>query len=250
MNTNRRNFMKTMAVGATALSLPGIMKAAETAVVKKIALKQDAVILFQGDSITDWGRKRENVGYNDQVGLGGGYPLFATAQLLCKYPQKNLRIYNRGISGNKVYELRDRWDEECIDLKPDVLSILVGVNDYWHKLSFGYKGTVETYEKDYTALLKYTKERLPDVQLIIGEPFAIKGVKAVDDKWFPEFDKFRAAAKRIASAFGAMFIPYQEIFDDACKLAPPAYWTGDGVHPSLAGAELMAEAWMKTISNK
>lgn len=248
MHTTRRTFMKTMALGTAALSIPEILKAAgQNTTAKKITLPQDAVILFQGDSITDWGRKRENTGYNDQVALGGGYPLFTAAQLLCNYPQKKLRIYNRGISGNKVFELRDRWEEDCIKLRPDLLSILVGVNDYWHKLSFGYEGTVETYENDYRRLLTDTKQKLPDVKLIIGEPFAINGVKAVDDTWYPEFDRFREAAKRIADEFDAIYIPYQKIFDQACKEAPADYWTGDGVHPSLPGAQLMAQAWMQAI---
>lgn len=164
-----------------------------------------------------------------------------------KHADKNLQIYNKGISGNKVYQLAERWDADCLDLKPDVLSILIGVNDFWHTLTNGYTGTVQKYRDDYKALLTRTKDKLPDVKLIIGEPFAVTGVRAVDDKWYPAFNDYRAAAREIAVSFGATFIPYQTIFDKAQKLAPGAYWTGDGVHPSIAGNALMAHAWQEAV---
>jgi lysophospholipase L1-like esterase len=146
-----------------------------------------------------------------------------------------------------VFQLADRWDADCINLKPNVLSILIGVNDYWHTLTNGYTGTIETYRSDYRKLLDRTKQALPDVKLIIGEPFAVRGVRAVDDKWYPAFDGFRQAAKEIADQYGAIFIPYQSIYDKAIESAPGSYWTNDGVHPSLAGAELMAHAWLETV---
>lgn len=91
-------------------------------------------------------------------------------------------------------------------------------------------------------------EALPDVKLIIGEPFAVNHVKAVTDDWFPAFDEYRAAAREIADAYGAVFIPYQQVFDEAAKRAAPSYWTGDGVHTTLAGAQLMAEAWLRAVN--
>ena len=208
----------------------------------KITLAKDDVILFQGDSITDAGRNREETGFNNARALGNGYALLAGSSLLHEHASKNLRIYNKGISGNKVYQLAERWDAECIDLKPSVLSILIGVNDFWHKLNGKYDGTVEVYRNDFKALLQRTREKLPQVKLVIGEPFAVAGVKAVDDKWFPDFTGYQKAAREIAGQFEATFIPYQSIFDKAAKQAPPSYWTHDGVHPSLAGSKLMAEA--------
>jgi lysophospholipase L1-like esterase len=85
------------------------------------------------------------------------------------------------------------------------------------------------------------------VKLIIGEPYAVPGVKAVDDKWYPEFYGYQQAARDVADQFGAVFIPYQRIYDEAQRRAPGAYWTPDGVHTTLAGAQLMAAAWLKTI---
>ncbi|MBV7530085.1 SGNH/GDSL hydrolase family protein [Chitinophaga sp. sic0106] len=250
MNTSdRRSFLRNVSLGSlAAISLPNIVSAA-TAGAKpaKIQLKKDFTILFQGDSITDVGRKRDSDAANNGAALGGGYAFLAASELLWQHPAKNLSIYNKGISGNKVYQLAERWDADCINLKPNVLSILIGVNDYWHKHNGKYDGTSKVYRDDYDKLLDRTKQKFPDLQLIIGEPFAVKGVKAVDDTWYPEFNEYRAAAKEIADKYKAAFIPYQAIFDKAVQSAPASYWTGDGVHPSLAGARLMAQAWLDCV---
>ena len=92
-----------------------------------------------------------------------------------------------------------------------------------------------------------TKKVLPDVKLIIGEPFGVRGIKAVNDNWYPEFYEYQKAAHDVASQFGAAFIPYQAIFDEAQKHAPGVYWTADGVHPTLAGAQLMTQAWLAAV---
>jgi lysophospholipase L1-like esterase len=214
---------------------------------RRVHLSKGDVILFQGDSITDARRKRTDLEANKTSGFGTGYVLLAASALMARYPELGLQIYNRGVSGNKVFQLADRWQADCLDLKPNVLSILVGVNDFWHTLVNGYTGTIQTYRDDYKALLDRTRKALPDVKLIIGEPYAIPGVKAVDEKWFPAFYDYQAAAKEIAAAYGAVFIPYQQVYDKALHTAPGGYWTEDGVHPSLAGAQLMADAWMETV---
>lgn len=249
-HSSRRHFLKNASLAtAASLSLPGLVSSvcAAEPKAKKISLNKDDVVLFQGDSITDAGRKKDDAGVNAPPALGSGYAMIAASDLLYKYAGKSLKIYNRGISGNKVYQLAERWQKDCLDIKPNVLSILIGVNDFWHTLANGYKGTVQTYRDDYTALLNRTKQALPDVKLIIGEPFAVTGIKAVDEKWYPAFNDYRAAAKEIADKFGAVWIPYQSIFDKAQGAAPGVYWTGDGVHPSLAGAHLMAHAWMEAV---
>jgi len=247
--TSRRSFIKKAALGTIAASsIPEILSAAMVkSNIKGITLARGQVILFQGDSITDSGRNREDTGFNTSRSLGSGYPMLAGAAMLNKFALLDLKIHNKGISGNKVFQLAERWDQDCIDIKPDVLSILIGVNDIWHKLNGQYNGTPEIYRNDYIALIERTKKALPGVRLIICEPFAVKGVKAVDDKWYPEFYEYQKAARDIADMYQATFNPYQSIFDEAQKKAPGAYWTGDGVHPSLAGAQLMAEAWMKAV---
>jgi lysophospholipase L1-like esterase len=251
IKTERRSFIVKAALGTlAAFSIPQIAKSAmELESSKKISLKNGDTVLFQGDSITDAGRNRTESGYNNQSALGGGYAFLTAAELLFKHPEKNLHIYNRGVSGNKVYQLADSWDADAINLKPDVLSILVGINDYWHTLSHGYKGTVETYRTDYRALLQRTKDKLPDVKLIIGEPFAIIGT-AVNQTWFPALREYQAAARELANDFNATFIPYQKVYDKALNHAPGAYWSADGVHPSLAGASLMAHAWLEAVKGR
>jgi len=206
------------------------------------------VVLIQGDSITDAGRNRGREGHaNDRGALGSGYPFLIAAQLLAAQHDPELKIYNRGISGHKVFQLADRWDKDCLALKPDVVSILIGVNDIWHKLDGRYDGTIEIYERDYRALLERTRRELPGVKLVVCEPFVLR-CGAVNDKWFPDFDGYRASARKVATAFDAVFVPFQSMFDEATKDAPPAYWAGDGVHPTIAGAQLMAQTWIDTVS--
>lgn len=250
MSQSRRSFMKKVAFASTlSVSIPDIVSAAiEKNAAKKITLAKENVILFQGDSITDAGRNREENSFNNAKALGSGYAFMASSQLLLTHPDKELKIFNKGISGNKVHQLDERWESDCFSLKPDVLSILIGVNDYWHMRNGNYNGTIDTYRNDLKALLDRTKKQLPHVKLIIGEPFAVKGIKAVDDTWFPAFAEYQSAARQLAESFNATFIPYQSIFDKAQKSAPGVYWTYDGVHPSIAGAQLMAQSWLKMIN--
>lgn len=248
MDKSRRTFIGTTLMGAAmAVSLPEIVKAAGISSAQKIRIQENDVVLFQGDSITDAGRDKENKAPNNSRALGTGYAFLAAANLLNTHASKQLTIYNRGISGNKVHQLADRWEEDCLALKPNVLSILIGVNDFWHKFDGKYDGTIQVYRDDYRKLIDRTLTALPGVKLVIGEPFAVNNVKAVTDAWYPDFDEYRRAAREIATEYGAAFIPYQRVFDEAAKVAAPSYWTGDGVHASLAGAQLMAEAWLAAV---
>lgn len=200
------------------------------------------VILFQGDSITDAGRNRSVAAANNAAALGAGYPLIAAAQLLRAHPDSGLELFNRGVSGDKVPALQARWEADTMALKPDILSILVGVNDLWHKLTGNYSGTVADYESQYSSLLRSTRQALPEVRFLILEPFVLI-TGAVDAKWFPEFDERRAAAARVAEAAGATFVPLQSMFTQLAKSAPPSYWLIDGVHPTIAGHAAIAERW-------
>lgn len=247
----RRNFIKNASIGAmAAVSIPSIVSSAlaTTPIAKKVGIEQGDVILFQGDSITDSGRGNRNAIVPNNTGaLGNGYAFMAAAQLLLNNPGKDLKIYNKGVSGNKVYQLADRWDADTLAIKPNILSIHIGVNDYWHTLNGSYKGTIENYIADYKKLLDRTKQALPNVKLIICEPFGVLDVKSVTKDWYPTFDLFKKAARDIAAEYNAPFVPYQAAFDKAITQAPPSYWTGDGVHPSIAGAALMAETWLKAV---
>jgi len=202
-------------------------------------------ILFQGDSITDAGRSRETAyEQNAQSALGGGYAWLAASGLLIDRPGDELAIYNRGISGNRVPDLSERWEEDCLELNPDVLSILIGVNDIWHVREGNFEGDAGTYEAGYDALLGRTRAAMPDVKLVICEPFVLQA-GSVDSSWFPEFDTYRDAARRMARKYSATWVAFQEMFDKALVYAPPEHWAGDGVHPSSAGAALMAQTWLR-----
>jgi lysophospholipase L1-like esterase len=205
------------------------------------------VILFQGDSITDVGRNRAATGANNAGALGGGYPLIAASHMMRAHPDSGLQIFNRGVSGDKVPQLQARWDADTIAIKPDILSILVGVHDLWHKLNGNSNGTVAEYESQYNELLDGTKKAFPNVRLIILEPFVLM-TGAVNEKWFPEFDQRRDAAARIAKRAGATFIPLQSMFTQLAKSAPAAYWLGDGVHPTIAGHAAIADRWREVVN--
>jgi len=209
--------------------------------------KKGKVVLFQGDSITDAGRNRDAKEPNTAGALGNGYPLLVASAVLAAQPASELAFYNRGVSGNKVPDLQARWTADTIDLQPDVLSILIGVNDFWHKLDHGYNGTVQDYEQQYTALLDETRKALPHVHLIVLEPFVLR-TGAVDARWFPEFDQRRAAAARVARHAKATFIAMQSIFDRHARLALPAYWAADGVHPTPAGHAVIAGEWRRAAA--
>ena len=204
------------------------------------------VLLFQGDSITDCGRDRAATEPNLARALATGYPLLIASRLLGDRPEANLRIYNRGVSGNTVPDLDARWQTDALDVKPDVLSILIGVNDIWHKFNGTYAGTVADYETGYDAHLDRTKQALPGVRLVVMEPFALR-TGAVTDAWFPEFDRRREVAARVAQRAGATFVPLHDLFDRLSRQAPPAYWAADGVHPTVAGHGVIAGAWLETV---
>jgi lysophospholipase L1-like esterase len=248
---SRRNFVvggaAAAAAGLAALAAADIIFAqapdASAAKVEPLIAKGD-VVLFQGDSITDAGRSREAAGEaNSASAMGKGYAWTATSQILVESPEAGLKVFNRGISGDKVFQLADRWQAECLDLKPNVLSILVGVNDFAHVHKWKGEGSLEKYEADYHALLARTKEALPNVKLIICEPFILT-VGLVDGGWSAGFAEYRAAAKRVAQQAGARFVEFQTMFDRAVKFAPPEVWAADGIHPTFAGAALMARWWM------
>src|SRR5690606_23612944 len=137
--------------------------------------------------------------------------------LLNTHAAKNIQVYNRGISGNRVPDLLNRWEKDTLALRPTILSILIGVNDFWRTKDSGAHNTAADYKKQYQQLLDLTLKNLPDVKLIIAEPFGVKGVKHVTEEWYPDFQSYQQAAQEVAKEFGAVFLPYQQIFDKAGK---------------------------------
>ncbi len=240
----RRSFLAATAAAGTAICLNSTRSFAA----EKVALSKGSVLLFQGDSITDAGRNKKSPVANE--GLGRGYPKYLADALRKDHAELDLQIHNRGISGNKVPDLDRRWQADCIDLKPNVLSILIGVNDIWHKLNGRYEGTAETYRDGFAALLKRTREALPSTTIVVCEPFVLMSgtVKQNQDKWFPEFDVRRGYAKEVAQQAEAIWVPFQTMFDEAvANGAKPESLAGDGVHPTPQGHELMAKTWREVV---
>ena len=204
-------------------------------------------ILFQGDSITDANRNRqETTGW---MAYGCGYPNFVAGDLCREQPGKH-EFINRAVSGDRVVELYARWKRDCLNLKPDFISILVGVNDVWHEFQSAANGVPTwRYEKVLRMLIEETREELPGVQFLLMEPYVLNAsaTAANYDVFRREVEDRAAAMKRVAEEFNIPFLPLQKPFDDALALAPADYWTLDGVHPSHAGHSLIAKLWKEAF---
>ena len=206
-------------------------------------------ILFQGDSITDCGRGRENF-----TQVGDGYPVLVKAHLGYENPGK-YEFQNRGISGNRIVDVYARIKADIINLKPDYMSILIGVNDVWHEFSRQNGVDADKYEKVYGMLIEEVKEALPDIKIMILEPFCLRAsatenTEECPDKWerfSAEVKKRAEKAKRIAEKYDLTFVPLQDKFDEAAKQAENTYWLRDGVHPTAMGHELIRREWLKAF---
>lgn len=249
---SRRSFFRYAGAGTATIAGLSLLttSCSSVSIRKKISsyFSVGDVVLFQGDSITDAGREKQREMPNSASSFGTGYAAITASWLLAEFPEMELTIYNRGISGNKVYQLEERWEKDCLDLEPDVLSILIGVNDYWHMRGGGYDGTPEIYENDFRALLNRTRSAFPGIKLVICQPFVLTGTSAVDDTWLEPFSAYQQIAAALSEEYDAVWVPFQERFDEAVELAPATYWTGDGVHPSMAGAQLMATSWLEAVA--
>lgn len=205
------------------------------------------LILFQGDSVTDCGR----TACDDPDGnLGTGYPYFITARLWADRLGEEIRSVNRGISGNRVVDLYARWKKDALNLNPDVLSILIGVNDTWHEFLLQNGVEVPRYIEFYRKLIEWTRETLPKCKLVLCEPFVLE-TGFVTPEWVSEIDQRRAAVHSLANEYGTMFVPLQRILSAAAnKTGDPAKILGDGVHPTPLGHQLIADAWLKVVCNE
>lgn len=200
-------------------------------------------ILFQGDSITDFMRSRDNDNFR-----GMGYTTLVSAELGFDYPNE-YEFINRGISGDRIVDIYARIKKDIINLKPDVLSILIGINDVWHELEAGNGVATEKFEKVYNLIIEEVKAELPDIRIMIFEPFVLKG-SATEEKW-EEFrrdaEEKAAASKRVAEKNNLEFIPLMEKFDKLTEKVSSGYWLYDGVHPTAMGFELIAREWIKAF---
>ena len=202
---------------------------------------QNSRILFQGDSITDGNRGRSE---DPNHILGHGYAFIIAAKYGAQSPERKLVFMNRGVSGNKVTDLSARWKQDTLDLKPDILSILIGICD------LGVQVSAEKYEEGYDKLLADTVTALPNVKLVLGEPFALPvgGFKEGWDARRAELKQRQQIVQKLASKYHAAVVHFQKVFEDACQRAPGEYWIWDGVHPTYSGHQLMADEWVRAVS--
>jgi len=205
-------------------------------------------ILFQGDSITDCGRDRE-----DHTHMGLGYAFLVKAQL--GYEQREVYDFqNRGVSGNRIVDVYSRIKRDILNLKPDYMSILIGVNDVWHELGDQPNGVdAEKFERIYSMLIEEIQGVLPNIKIMILEPFCLRA-SATDnteeepDRWntfSSEVKKRAEKAKAVAEKYNLIFVPLQQAFDEAAETTETTYWSLDGVHPTAMGHEIIKREWLR-----
>ncbi len=210
-------------------------------------IKNNSLVLFQGDSITDCQRRKEWEEPIRNREMGDGYPRLITADLRARRPQDSLDFLNRGISGNRIVDLYARWKADALNLRPDIISILIGVNDTWHDSKHSNGVEPDRFETVYRMLLEWTVKVLPGVRLVLMEPFVLPCGEVRPD-WIPEMDERRGIIKRLSAEFDTLFVPLQDMFKEKAALTGPEYWLPDGVHPSAAGHRIIADRWLETVT--
>ncbi|MBR4960725.1 MAG: SGNH/GDSL hydrolase family protein [Clostridia bacterium] len=192
-------------------------------------------ILFQGDSITDAGRDK-----NDPTHLGNGYPKYAAANIAARHPDVDFTFYDLGISGNRAENLRDRWQADCIAYDPDFVSILIGVNDTWHRAAEQNWMPHEYFEECYRYCLEEIKTKTHAKILILEQFIVPTGALEIGR---PDLDAKIQVTRKLAREYADAFIPLDGIFAEASMGVDPKLWAADGVHPTPAGAQLIADRY-------
>ena len=208
-------------------------------------------ILFEGDSITDGNRyKNKASAWDKNHQIGHSYAYLVTALLGMTYPARHYEFVNRAVSGSQTCDLLARWETDVADVSPDVLSVLVGVNDcLFHDRDGRCDLSAADYEKNYRTLLTRARENNPALKIILLEPFAdIAGQKNAPTSATVRAATLRSEQKivrRLADEFDAVFVPLQSVFDEAMMRREPKYWIWDGTHPTEAGHALIAKEFLR-----
>jgi lysophospholipase L1-like esterase len=206
----------------------------------KIKLKPNQTIVFIGDSITD--AERMSAAYKP---FGAGYVHFTANALLAKYPQLNLNIINSGVSGNTIHDLKARWQRGCISHKPDILSILIGVNDVWRRIAENdLSGTadLDEYDSMYRQLISQTKKEC-NSRIVIIEPFMF--CDDLNNPVFVELRRFVEKVRLIAADFDSVLVPLQKSIDEQIRQVPPQNWSLDMVHPEVWAHAWISQRWLE-----
>ncbi|ULO06123.1 SGNH/GDSL hydrolase family protein [Paenibacillus sp. 19GGS1-52] len=208
--------------------------------------KTNKIILFQGDSITDGNRGRDD---DPNHILGHSYAYIIGGKLGNDLAEQRPIFYNRGISGDRISDLYARWNEDAISLKPDMISILIGVNDIWRTMKGEPSGVTDRFERAYRHVLVETSEVMPQTKLILCEPFILNtGAPAEQwEAWEGWIKHYQQVVRQLAEQFHTVFVPLQGALNKAALRTDAAYWLWDGVHPTTAGHDLIAREWLKTV---
>jgi len=214
-------------------------------------------VLFIGDSITDGDRSRTG---DVNHALGDTYVRLIAARYGYDHPADAVEFLNRGINGHRITDLAARWEEDCLRLRPDILTVFVGVNDAASVVELTVPPpprtdgkppkslvTLELFRETYDLLLSITRRELPKTTIILCTPFVLPLDKIGKDwnLWNAEVSKFAGVVRELALKHRTYLVHFQPVFEAATIKAPPAFWMPDGVHPSAAGHQLMADEWVK-----
>ncbi|MEN6519728.1 MAG: SGNH/GDSL hydrolase family protein [Armatimonadota bacterium] len=202
--------------------------------------EENIKVLFQGDSITDCDRSRD-----DLKCLGHGYPMFIASRYLAKHPEYPVEFINRGVSGDRSRDLKARWDKDCIEIQPDLVSILVGINDVWRRYDNNDPTSVDQFADNCHDILTRTVEST-DAGIILLEPFLLP-VMDEQDAWREDLDPKIQVVRALAREFDASLIPLDGLFAQASTKREPEFWSADGVHPTFEGHALIAQAWLDAV---
>ena len=209
-------------------------------------------IVFQGDSITDMARGRNTWDQNHLY--GHSYVFLLASRLGYERPRSGIRIFNRGQSGDRCVDVEARWAEDTLALRPDIVSLLVGINDVLLDVDNGTGVDAERYAAVLTALVRQTRQALPGVRFVLCEPFAFPDAAkpAYRAPFTARVPQHQQVARRVAEAEHCLFVPLQEKFDEAYRSCPElgaAYWIWDGIHPTAAGQQIIARQWLRCVED-
>ncbi len=211
-------------------------------------MKNGDVILFQGDSITDGNRGRSE---DPNHIHGHGYQYIIASEMYADNTDIDFDVVNRGVSGDRIAQLYGRWKEDCLNLKPTVVSILIGINDCNSVYQNNNGSLPERYKKIYRYMLDEVLEQNPDALLVIMEPFfGASKDEAHHEYMSAHAREYGKAAKEIAEEYGAVFVPLQDMFDEYAKHTDIFKLIWDGVHPTTGGHQLIARRWKECVEAK
>jgi len=249
---SRRDFVKSAAITGLGLGMGAhsVQAGAFLKEPKPLIKEKGMRVLFQGDSITDGNRGR-NMDPNHI--MGHGYAFSIASRIGAEFPEKGWKFFNRGISGNTVTDLQERWTKDALELQPDLLSVLVGINDASQHVRNPEKDPqFELFENAYRDILTQSRAQNPELIIVLGLPFVYPIGNRMEDWGLYEKDVLRRQeiVKKLAGEYDALLVDYPAAFDKAMERAAPEYWIWDGVHPTVAGHEIMAKAWLESVAEK